>query len=401
MEDPMNTTRCTRASIALVASMLMVAACGGGGDDDSASDDTEATTTEAASSTDATETTDAAAPDDTTGAGGSSGDFEPGDIEFRVVNTLDEPVDIYVRTTGLVEAFTIAEGVAPGTVTDLVAPPTDGVFLVTEAGAGDATCVGSCDHFITELSAFPEQGPIHTVVLYTDDAGTASAFDLWEQPEPGSEGNSNAMAPADPASGVVVVTGIALTDADFGLRLAIDGTPGCLEPFNLENILVGGNQTPAFTYEGDASDLVLHDNTDRECVEAPVGGPFTVDGGPGTRSHLILTGSPGDMDATVVAMVGDGSESDAAVDESAGSSDDRDFAIEQMTSEVAANLPLDDAQSACTAELLVDAIGPEVLVVDGELVDLDSLPTELDPIAEQALVQAITDCDIDPALLGG
>jgi hypothetical protein len=68
---------------------------------------------------------------------------------------------------------------------------------------------------------------------------------------------------------------------------------------------------------------------------------------------------------------------------------------------VAANLPLDDAQSACTAELLVDAIGPEVLVVDGELVDLDSLPTELDPIAEQALVQAITDCDIDPALLGG
>lgn len=50
---------------------------------------------------------------------------------------------------------------------------------------------------------------------------------------------------------------------------------------------------PAFTYTGDTVALVLHDSSDSDCVEEPVGGPFTVDGGPGARSHLLLTGSPG------------------------------------------------------------------------------------------------------------
>jgi hypothetical protein len=407
----MTTTR--RISTALVASLLVFAACGGS-DDTSEPDTTdEAGTTQAsADDTTADDTTDDTtgdAPADTTddSEAGGSGDFEPGDVEYRVVNVLDEPVDIYVRTTGLVEAFAIAEGVQPGEVTEFVAPPSDGVFLVTDAGAGDATCVSGCDHFIAELSALDGQGPVHTVVLYDDEFSGSSAFDLWEQPEP-DETNANAMPPADPASGVVVVTGIALTDADFGLRLAVDGTPGCLEPFNLENILVGGNQTPAYTYDGDSVDLVLHANTDRECVEEPVGGAFTVEGGAGTRSHLILTGSPGDMDAIVVTMVdgegpsdSDGDTGDGSGDEGAASSEDRDLAIELMTAEVAANLPLDDAQSACTAELLVDAIGVDVLLVDGELVDLDSLPSEFDAPAEQAIITAIGECDIDPALLGG
>jgi hypothetical protein len=297
--------------------------------------------------------------------------------------------------------------VQPGEVTDFVAPPIDGVFLVTEAGAGDATCVSGCDHFIAELSAFDDEGPVHTVVIYDDGFGGASGFDLWEQPDPSST-SANAMPAADPASGVVVVTAIALTDADFGLRLAVDGTAGCIEPFNLDNVLIGGNQTPAFTYDGDTADLVLHANDDRECAAEPVGGPFTIDGGPGTRSHLVLTGSPGDIDAIVVTMVeGDGptdsggATDDGAGDEGAASSEDRDLAIELMTAEVAANLPLDDAQSACTAELLVDAIGVDVLLVDGELVDLDSLPSEFDAPAEQAIITAIGECDIDPALLGG
>ncbi len=297
----MNTTRLARISMTIVASMSLVAACGSGSNDSSdvtgSLDTIEATD---ASTSDTATTPETTQPDATIG---SATDFEPGGVGFRVVNVLDQPVDIYVRTSGLVEAFTIAEGVEPGTITELVAPPVDGVFLVTEAGAGDATCVSRCDHFIAELSAFEEQGPVHTVVLYINEAGAPASFDLWEQPGPGSEGNANAMTPADPASAVVVVTGIALTDADFGVRLAVDGTPGCLEPFNVENILVGGNQTPAFTYDGDSVDLVLHDNTDRECAGEPVGGPFTVDGGPGTRSHLILTGSPGDMDAIAVTMI--------------------------------------------------------------------------------------------------
>jgi len=401
----MDTTRWARISTALFASVLFVAACGGGSDDTTADSEAQATTNApAADSSDDTTTDDGSSAPDSTGSAdtaGSVGDFEPGDVEFRVVNTLDEPVDIYVRTTGLVEAFTVAEGVEPGAVTDLVAPPTDGKFLVTEAGAGDPTCVTSCDHFIAELSAFEEQGLIHTVVLYTDETGEPASFDLWEQPGPGSDGSANAMAPADPASGVVVVTAIAVTDDDFGSRLAVDGTPGCLEPFNLENILVGGNQTPAFTYTGNSVDVVLHANTDRDCVEAPVGGPFTIDGGPGERSHLILTGSPGDMGATVVAMVGADGTISSPTSGGESADEDRDLAVELMTEEVAANLPLDDAQAACAAELLVDAIGVDALLIDGELVDLDALPTEFDAAAEAALVTAITECNIDPASLGG
>jgi hypothetical protein len=400
------TTR--RISTTLAASLLLLAACGGS-DSASTSDDTQAPDDAAAPATaaaDDTATDDTAADDGaTTTDGDSTGDFEPGDVEFRVVNTLAEPVDVYVRTSGLVEAFPIQSGVGPGEVTDFVAPPTDGVFLVTEAGAGDPTCVSGCDHFIAELSALDDQGPVHTVVLYDDEFNGPSAFDLWEDPAPGNEVNSNAMPPADPASGVVVVTAVSVTDADFGLRLALAGTAGCLDPFNLENILVGGNQTPAFTYDGDSVEFVLHDNADRECAEEPVGGPFAIDGGPGSRSHLILTGSPGDMDAIVVPM-GDDASSDAGTTDAgesgeAATDDDRALAVELMTAEIAANLPFDDAQSACAAEFLVDAIGVDELLVDGDLVDLDSLPTEAQDAAAAALAAAVPACDIDPALLDG
>jgi len=345
----MNTTRLARASMALVASMALIAACGGGSDDSSS----EPVATDAPIVTDepvgvdsgATDDTISPATSDSSGGVGSAGDFEPGDIGFRVVNALDEPVDIYVRTSGLVEAFTIAEGVEPFAVTDLVAPPTDGTYVVTEAGAGDPTCVMECDHFIAELTAFGDDGPVHTVVLYNDDTGEPAAFDLWEQPEPGSDGNANAMAPADPAHGVVVVTAIALADAEFGLRLGLAGAPGCLEPFNLENVLIGGNPTPAFTYDGDSVDLVVHDNSDLECTEAPVGGTFTIDGGPGTRNHLILTGAPHDMSAIVVPMIAADGATTSSGDEGATSDGDRDVAIEQMAIEAAANLPLDDTRT--------------------------------------------------------
>jgi hypothetical protein len=71
-----------------------------------------------------------------------------------------------------------------------------------------------------------------------------------------------------------------------------------------------------------------------------------------------------------------------------------------MADEAATNLPLDDAQSSCTAPLLVDAIGVDVLPVDGELVDPDWLPVEYDAAA-QALVTVIDDRDIAPAQLCG
>jgi hypothetical protein len=402
------TTTPIRTLTALVALAFMAASCGGGGEDDAetttAPVGTSADETNETEETDPAESsTDSTAPDATSATSGTddvagAGDFTPGEIEYRVVNLLDEPVDVYVRTSGLVEAFLVDPAVAPGAVTDFHAPPVDGVFVVTEADAGDATCVVGCDHFIAQLNAFPDDGTVHTVLLHDAD-GTRSTFDLWEDVGADRSDSSNAMVPADPATGLVVVTGIALTDADFGLRLGIDGVAGCQEPTNLENVLVGGTQTPAFAYPDDSADLWLFDNQDRECTGEPVGGPFTVDGGPGTRTHLILDGSPGAMDAIVLPMVDEGA--DRGSTESAGGSGDeqRLLAIELMTPEVAAGLGLPDDQAACAAEFLVDAIGPDVLLYEGELVDLDTTLTDYEDVAIDALVAAVPVCGIDPSLL--
>lgn len=291
--DLVSRTGTTRKLALALAIALSLAACGGSDDGDSAAGGT---------------TVETAAPvEDTTDAGGGtaveiagSGDYDAGDITYRVVNLLDEPVDLYVRTDGFVEAFFVEAAVAPGAVTDFYAPPVDGRFVVTEAGAGDATCVIDCPHFIAELSSFADSGPVHTVVLYQED-GQRSAFDLWELPTPAAAGNANAMIASDATTALVVVTAIAVTGADFGLRLGIEGTTGCIENTNLANVLIGGNQTPAFAYSG-VADLLLFDNQDRECSGEPVGGPFTVSGDVGSRTHVILTGSPGAMDAVIVAM---------------------------------------------------------------------------------------------------
>lgn len=384
------------------ALVAVLTACGGGSDDTADVDAGDAAGTAGTVETVDTAGTSAAdvpassEPSDD----GSTASFEPGEIAFRVVNTLDEPVDIYVRTTGLVEAFPVEEAVAPGSVTELVAPPPGGTFVVTEAGGGDPTCVVTCDHFIAALTATSEEGPVRTLILYEDPFDGPKAFDLWEHPDASRLGNANAMPAPDPSAGVMVVTAIGVTGADFGLRLAMDGSAGCVEPFNLENILVGGNQTPAFTYEGDAADIVLHDNTDRECAEAPVGGPFTVDGGPGTRSHVILLGSPGSLDAIVVPMA-DGAGGGSGGDDSASSGDDRDLAVELLAAQVATELGLDAEQAACTAGLMVDAIGADVLLYEGDLVELETLPAESTEAGSEALVQAVTDCGVDPAVFGG
>ena len=176
---------------------------------------------------------------------------------------------------------------------------------MTEAGAGDATCVTTCDHFITNLTAsFPEQGLTYTAVLYDDPfSDRSSAFDLWESPDPG-QGSSNAMPPSDPGAALGVVTAIAVTDADFGLRLGLDGVAGCLEPVGGDNVLIGGTQTPAFALDARAS-FTLHDQPDHDCSAPPVGGPFEFAGSPGSRSHVILTGSPGALGAIVLPMIDD------------------------------------------------------------------------------------------------
>jgi hypothetical protein len=210
---------------------------------------------------------------------------------------------VYVRSTGLVEAFPVLAGLEPGAVSDFVAPPEGGSFVVTEAGAGDATCVTTCDHFIANLTATsPEQGLTYTAVLHDDPfSGRSSAFDLWETPDPGQD-SANAMPAADPDATLAVVTAIAVTEADFGLRLGGDDVDGCVSPVGGDNVLIGGNQTPAFALDATRS-FTLHDQPDQDCSAAPVGGPFELSGSPGSRSHVILMGSPGALEAIVLPMI--------------------------------------------------------------------------------------------------
>ncbi len=391
-----------RGLAGLTVAGLALAACGGGSD--SSSDDTGDVADTADTTADTEPTTDTDSPVDgepvDTAAPAvdetSGGTYEPGAAEFRAVNALDRPVDIYVRTTGLVEAFPIQAGLEPGEVSEFVAPPEGGSFVVTEAGAGDPTCVSTCDHFVTNLSAsFPEHGLTYTAILHEDAfSERTSAFDLWEAPDPGL-GSANAMPAPDPSAALGVITAIAVTDADFGLRLAINGVEGCVEPVGGGNVLIGGNQTPAFALES-ASSFTLHDQPDRECSDAPVGGPFEFAGSPGSRNHIILTGSPGALDAIVLPMVGDVAAAPPSAD--AG---DRDAAVGFVTAEFGTEFGLVGEQATCAAELLVDAVGADVLLVDGELVDLDLLGDDVAEQAGGALVQSVDVCGIDPSVYGG
>lgn len=318
----MTSTRTIRTirTAAAFAAVLVVVGCGGADGDtapgavgepaiDDTSDDTTDDSADDVSDEPAPEST---VPDDDTSDGTSDdtpddasddGTYEPGEVGYRVVNLTDRSFDLWVRTQGLVRAFEAELAVPPGAVTDFFRPPVDGTFVVSEVG-GDPSCVGGCDHLVATLTAFPSDGTVHTVLLYDAD-GDVATFDLWEDPVSGS-GSANAMVAADPTAGSFVVTAVDLTDADFGLRLGLDVTGGCVEPVNSTNILVGGNQTPAFAYDGASATVVFYDNQDLECSGETVGGPFTVSGGPGARSHLLLTGSPGSMDAIVVPFANTG-----------------------------------------------------------------------------------------------
>lgn len=400
---------------------LALGACGG--DDDPPSDDTDTTEAEStdtestdteSTESDDTETTEVADDaDDSTGDtaddgaadsgdDASSGTYEPGSIGYRVVNSTDQTVDVYVRTTGLVEAFEAQMGVEPGVVTDFFYPPEGGPVVVTTAGAGDATCVATCDHILSNVSAFDDTGDVHTLLLH-DAEGRVQTFDLYED-APADQTTSNVMVAADPTAGQLVAIAIDLTDADFGLNLGYDGVAGCLDSLNLDaSMLVGGTQTPAYAYDGDSVDVLLYANDDRECAEAPVGGPFTVEGGPGTRTMLILTGSPGDMDAIIVPFLNSvEADASAGADDSGDSaaSGDAATAYALMAEELTLQIGLPAAEAECLAPFVVDALGVDVALVDGELIDLDAADTATQDIAFGGIVDGVEACGIDPAILG-
>lgn len=275
---------------------LGLVACGG--DSGSASTaDTSATDTGAP---------DTGAPDDTTSStADTGGDFTPGSDLYRVVNLLDDPVDIYARTTdGFVDAFLLQTGLAPGEVSQRYSTPDPGVLAVLEAGADDPTCVVTCPHILVESRANTDTGPLITEVLYTE-GDTVRSFTVWEQPPAGGNPTSNRMPDTDLAAGLFITLAVALTDAEFGLQIADVNRSGCLTNRDSTNVLVGGNQTPVFAYDGASIDVTFHDNNDRDCTGEIVGGPFTITGGAGTRTLLILTGSPRGMEAIALSIGAD------------------------------------------------------------------------------------------------
>ncbi len=219
------------------------------------------------------------------------------------------------------------------------------------------------------------------------------------------------MPEADPDAGTLVVLSVAVTDNDFGMRLGFDGVAGCQENTNLENVLVGGNQTPAFLFDG-AADVVFYDNQDTECAESTVGGPFPVEGANGSRTLLILSGTPGDLDGLVLPFVGSdsgegtagaGGDSSGDGDTDASGATGIDDLVEEFAVELEANVGITGDDAQCVSEAFVGGLGEDELrdPDTGSLRDLDNVPVESQGLYEEVLLDSIVLCDIDPSTIGG
>ena len=219
-------------------------------------------------------------------------DFVPGSVPYRVVNLTDQPVDVYVRSQGLVQAWLVAEGLASGEVLDYVSPPDPGTLVITTAGAADPTCVGSCPHFVASIGNTSGSSTQSTVVVHGK-----GVTEYWEHPDPADVGQfANALRPGDPETAVVFAVGQAVEGADFGLRIAFAGEEGCVVDLDESNLLVGGTSVLAYAFDGEA-EVTVHDPADTGCQKAPLGGPFPIEGDPGSRTLLLLYGSVEEMAA--------------------------------------------------------------------------------------------------------
>ena len=117
-------------------------------------------------------------------------------------------------------------------------------------------------------------------------------------------------------------------------------------------------------------------------------GADTTDGAP--------VGSPvGTTDGTTV-VAPTTTTGDVVVTGAPAESIDPDTALanELMSASVQANLGLPKEQADCAAVFMVDALGADTLIVDGELVDLDTLPAEAQQTAAAAIAEAIPNCGI-------
>ncbi len=70
------------------------------------------------------------------------------------------------------------------------------------------------------------------------------------------------------------------------------------------------------------------------------------------------------------------------------------LANELMSASIQANLGLSKEQADCAAVFMVNALGADNLIVDGELVDLDTLPAEAQQAGAAAITEAVPNCGI-------
>ncbi|MFT4658449.1 MAG: hypothetical protein ACJAXA_001194 [Candidatus Aldehydirespiratoraceae bacterium] len=107
-----------------------------------------------------------------------------------------------------------------------------------------------------------------------------------------------------------------------------------------------------------------------------------------------MHGTPGALEALV--LVDGVPDTSADADPAA-----RDEAVGLMADEVSSEFGFVEPEATCLATLLVDWIGPDPLVIDGALDDLDSLGDSVNDLAGAALVASVDECGIDPAVFGG
>jgi len=221
----------------------------------------------------------------------------PGAIAYRVANLTAGPVDVYVRTQGLVQALPAATGVEPGAVTDDLFPPDPGSVVVLPAGGTDPTCVSGCT-FLAESSTTFGDGDRRLLVVRGD-----GATEYWENPAPASVGtSSNALPPADPAQALLIAEAQGVTDGSFGMRVAYTGKAGCQLDAAGNASLLGGTVVATYPMDPAGAEVVVHNGSDQDCSAAPVGGPFPVTGAMGSRTFLLLWGAMGAMQGLAVPL---------------------------------------------------------------------------------------------------
>lgn len=222
--------------------------------------------------------------------------YEPGAQRFRLLNVSGQDLDLVTRSSnGTVVAYVVRAGVPSGAATDYVGAPDPGSVVAASAGAEELTCVSTCEHFRhRQNTSFIHDDQVTILV------GPTGSIELWEHQEMPSAGFYNTSIPAtDPAVGTILVIAGPVTGSDIGFRLAVEGTPGCFEDPMQPGALAGTYLAIAVPVPDPAA-LTVHDPADADCAAEPVGGPFPVEGAPGSRTYLVLEGAPGAMTGLLV-----------------------------------------------------------------------------------------------------